>query len=284
IIVLFSLRNRWVSMSNQLNVSRALLKVTMLFQRRTRRALGLATVILLKPGLAVVICINTLCKCLTLIQYPQSQETTWVEGLNVPQAFSHALLNIPDVDSANAGASSLCSDYVKDFYAYLRKLEGCDVTGSMWSILVDWLVHVQRQLTALVFSSARDYPVPKKSLQLVGVTARLIAYKYEEIAPPMVEDFAHTTDLTYSCAEIRLMEMTILKTPALQHYMGYTEVSLLPVMQCIAKMLECLNDGNKQLSIKQKYENVKLLQVSCLPELASTRAYAYINKLANCHC
>lgn len=81
IIVLFSLRNRWVSMSNQLNVSRALLKVTMLFQRRTRRALGLATMILsdrwdfkerrLKPGLAVVICINTLCKCLTLIQYAQ---------------------------------------------------------------------------------------------------------------------------------------------------------------------------------------------------------------------
>uniref|UniRef100_A0A8K9UM04 Cyclin N-terminal domain-containing protein n=1 Tax=Oncorhynchus mykiss TaxID=8022 RepID=A0A8K9UM04_ONCMY len=240
------------------------------------------------------------------VKPPQSQETTWVEGLNVPQAFSHALLNIPDVDSANAGASSLCSDYVKDFYAYLRKLEGCDVTGSMWSILVDWLVHVQRQLTALVFSSARDYPVPKKSLQLVGVTARLIAYKYEEIAPPMVEDFAHTTDLTYSCAEILhflrraakllpvgyglakyLLVLTLLdyaSTPALQHYMGYTEVSLLPVMQCIAKMLECLNDGNKQLSIKQKYENVKLLQVSCLPELASTRAYAYINKLANCHC
>uniref|UniRef100_A0A8C8IZQ0 Uncharacterized protein n=1 Tax=Oncorhynchus tshawytscha TaxID=74940 RepID=A0A8C8IZQ0_ONCTS len=265
----------------QLNVSRVLLKVT----------------IRLKPGLA-------------------SQETTWFEGLNVPQAFSHAL------------------DYVKDFYAYLRNLEVFKLDSSQLScsdILVDWLVHVQRQLTALLASSTAfsryDYPVPKKSLQLVGLTARHIAYKYEEIAPPMVEDFAHTTDFTYSCAEIRLMEMTILKalnyelgrpppvhflrraakllpvgyglakyllvltlldyasTPALQHYMGYTKVSLLPVMQCIAKMLECVNDGNmKQLSIKQKYENVKLLRVSCLPELASTRAYAYINKLANSHC
>uniref|UniRef100_A0A8C7HXA7 Cyclin C-terminal domain-containing protein n=1 Tax=Oncorhynchus kisutch TaxID=8019 RepID=A0A8C7HXA7_ONCKI len=228
----------------------------------------------------------------------------WVEGLNVPQAFSHAL------------------DYVKDFYAYLRKFLNWTHLNSL--VLIDWLVHVQRQLTALLAPST---PVPKKSLQLVVVTARLIAYKYEEIAHPMVEDFAHTTDFTYSCAEIRLMEMTILKalnyelgrpppvhflwrtakllpvgyglakyllvltlldyasTPALQHYMGYTEDSLLPVMQCIAKMLECLNDGNmKQLSIKQKYETVKLLRVSCLPELASTRAYAYINKLANCHC
>uniref|UniRef100_A0A674DBD1 G2/mitotic-specific cyclin-B1-like n=1 Tax=Salmo trutta TaxID=8032 RepID=A0A674DBD1_SALTR len=244
---------------------------------------------------------------------------------SVPQAFSHALLNIPDVDSAHAGASLLCSDYVKAIYAHLRNLEVAmainpiwrDVTGSVWRILIDWLVHGQRQFrlhqqtlyitVGIIDRFLQNYPVPKKSLQLVGVTVMLIASKYEEIAPPMVEDFAHTTDFTYSCAEIRLMEMTILKlqpvgyglakylleltlldyasTPALQHYTGYTEVSLLPVMQCIAKMLERLNDGNmKQLSIKQKYENIKLLRVSCLPELAFTRAYAYINKLSNSHC
>ncbi|XP_041753916.2 G2/mitotic-specific cyclin-B1 isoform X1 [Coregonus clupeaformis] len=310
---------------------------------------------------------------------PQSHEATRNEGLNVPQAFSHALLNIPDVDSADAGDSSLCSDYVKDIYAHLRNLEvamaikpcylqGCDVTGSMRSILVDWLVQVQSQFrlhqetlymtVGIIDRFLQDNPVPKKSLQLVGVTAMLIASKYEEISPPVVEDFAHTTDFTYSCAEIRLMEMTILKalnyelgrpppvhflrraakvgklqpvgyglakylleltlldyasvhyppsltaaaavalsfrifqdsagyewTPALQHYTGYTELSLLPVMQCIAKMLERLSDGSmKQLSIKQKYENLKLLRVSCLPELTSTRAYAYINKLSNSHC
>ncbi|XP_038825393.1 G2/mitotic-specific cyclin-B1-like isoform X2 [Salvelinus namaycush] len=260
---------------------------------------------------------------------PPSQEATRDEGLNVPQAFSHDLLNIPDVDSADFGDSSLCSDYVKDIYAHLRNLEvamaikpcyleGCDVTGSMRSILVDWLVQVQKQFrlhqetlymtVGIIDRFLQDYPVPKKSLQLVGVTAMLIASKYEEIAPPVVKDFAHTADFTYSCAEIRLMEITILKalnyelgrpppvhflrraakvgkTPALQHYTGYTEVSLLPVMQCIAKMLARLSDGSmKQLSIKQKYDNVKLLRVSCLPELTSTRAYAYINKLANSHC
>ncbi|XP_024296420.1 G2/mitotic-specific cyclin-B1-like [Oncorhynchus tshawytscha] len=312
-------------------------------------------------------------------EQPPSQEATRDEGLNVPQAFSHALLNIPDVDSADAGDSLLCSDYVKDIYAHLRNLEvamaikpchleGCDVTGSMRSILVDWLVQVQKQFrlhqetlymtVGIIDRFLQDYPVPTKSLQLVGVTAMLIASKYEEIAPPLVKDFAHITDFTYSCAEIRLMEVTILKalnyelgrpppvhflrraskvgklqpvgyglakylleltlldyasvhhppsltaaaalalssrilhdsagyewTPALQHYTGYTEVSLLPVMQCIAKMLERLSDGSmKQLSIKQKYDNVKLLRVSCLPELTSTRAYAYINKLSNSHC
>lgn len=60
--------------------------------------------------------------------------------------------------------------------------------------------------------------MPKKSLQLVGVTAMLIASKYEEIAPPVVKDFAHITDFTYSCAEICLMEMTILK--ALNYELG----------------------------------------------------------------
>uniref|UniRef100_A0A4W5K983 Cyclin B1 n=1 Tax=Hucho hucho TaxID=62062 RepID=A0A4W5K983_9TELE len=249
------------------------------------------------------------------LEEPPSQEATWDEGLNAPQAFSHALLNIPDVDSADAGASSLCI-----CHGYQPYLEGCDVTGSMRRILVDWL-ETPYMTVGIIDRFLQDYPVPK-SLQLVGVTSILIAFKYEEIALPVVEDFAHTTDVTYSCAEIRLMEMTILKlqpvdyglakyllkltlldyasvhyppsltaaaaialssrilhdsagyewTPALQHYMGYTEVSLLPVMQFIAKMLERLNDGNmKQLSIKQKYENVKLLRVSCLPEMTSTR-------------
>lgn len=85
----------------------------------------------------------------------------------------------------------------------------------VFPLMVRYIYYLKKS----VFSSARDYPVPKKSLQLVGVTARLIAYKYEEIAPPMVEDFAHTTDLTYSCAEIRLMEMTILK--ALNYELGW---------------------------------------------------------------
>ena len=53
-----------------------------------------------------------------------------------------------------------------------------------------------------------DQLVPK--LQLVGVTAMLIASKYEEIYPPIVTDFVYITDNAYSKKEILEMEESIL--------------------------------------------------------------------------
>lgn len=53
--------------------------------------------------------------------------------------------------------------------------------------------------------------VPKKQLQLVGVTAMFIASKYEEMYPPEIADFAFVTDRAYTTAQIRDMEMKILR-------------------------------------------------------------------------
>lgn len=57
----------------------------------------------------------------------------------------------------------------------------------------------------------KDHPVPKKQLQLVGVTAMFLASKYEEMYPPEISDFAYVTDSAYTTAQIRDMEMTILR-------------------------------------------------------------------------
>lgn len=57
----------------------------------------------------------------------------------------------------------------------------------------------------------QDNPVPKKQLQLVGVTAMFLASKYEEMYPPEISDFAYVTDRAYTTAQIREMEMTILR-------------------------------------------------------------------------
>ena len=57
----------------------------------------------------------------------------------------------------------------------------------------------------------QDHPVPKKQLQLVGVTAMFLASKYEEMYPPEISDFAYVTDKAYTTAQIRDMEMTILR-------------------------------------------------------------------------
>lgn len=53
--------------------------------------------------------------------------------------------------------------------------------------------------------------MPKKQLQLVGVTAMFLASKYEEMYPPEIADFAYVTDRAYTTSQIRDMEMKILR-------------------------------------------------------------------------
>jgi hypothetical protein len=46
----------------------------------------------------------------------------------------------------------------------------------------------------------------------VGVTAMLIACKYEEIYPPIVKDFVYITDNAYTKEEILVMERNMIQT------------------------------------------------------------------------
>ena len=52
--------------------------------------------------------------------------------------------------------------------------------------------------------------IHRSKLQLVGVSALLIATKYEEIYPPTVKDLVYITDNAYSKTEILSMESDIL--------------------------------------------------------------------------
>ncbi|KAG9281858.1 G2/mitotic-specific cyclin-B1 isoform X1 [Astyanax mexicanus] len=163
---------------------------------------------------------------------PVPMETSGCAPEDLCQAFSDVLLNIKDVDADDYDNPMLCSEYVKDIYKYLRQLEadqavrpryleGREVTGNMRAILIDWLVQVQIKFrllqetmymtVAIIDRFLQDHPVPKKRLQLVGVTAMFIASKYEEMYPPEIADFAFVTDRAYTTAEIRDMEMTILR-------------------------------------------------------------------------
>lgn len=51
----------------------------------------------------------------------------------------------------------------------------------------------------------------RKKLQLVGITALLLASKYEEMFSPNIEDFVYITDNAYTSIQIREMEALILK-------------------------------------------------------------------------
>ncbi|KAL6758689.1 Cyclin, N-terminal domain-containing protein, partial [Haematococcus lacustris] len=55
-------------------------------------------------------------------------------------------------------------------------------------------------------------PVTRRNLQLVGVTAMLIACKYEEIWAPEVRDFVYISDKAYSREQILAMEKVMLST------------------------------------------------------------------------
>ncbi|XP_022059729.2 G2/mitotic-specific cyclin-B1 [Acanthochromis polyacanthus] len=165
---------------------------------------------------------------------PTPMETSGCEPAELCQAFSDVMLHtaIRDVDADDHDNPMLCSDYVKDIYKYLRELEieqnvrptylkGQEVTGNMRAILIDWLVQVNlkfRLLQETMYMTVgiidrflQDHPVPKKQLQLVGVTAMFLASKYEEMYPPEISDFAYVTDKAYTTAQIRDMEMTILR-------------------------------------------------------------------------
>jgi len=83
-----------------------------------------------------------------------------------------------------------------------------DINEKMRAILVDWLVEVHLKFKLLpetlyltvnlIDRYLCKEQVHRSKLQLVGVTAMLIASKYEEIYPPIVKDFVYITDNAYT--------------------------------------------------------------------------------------
>ena len=95
-----------------------------------------------------------------------------------------------------------------------------DINQKDRSILVEWLVEVHHKFkfhpqTLWLCVNILDRYLEKvqtnrSKLQLVGVTALLIACKFEEIDPPEVRDCVYITDDSYEKNEILEMETKIL--------------------------------------------------------------------------
>ncbi|XP_019723020.1 G2/mitotic-specific cyclin-B2 isoform X2 [Hippocampus comes] len=155
------------------------------------------------------------------------------EEVELCQAFSNALLPVDDVDEDDANMPQLCSEYVKDIYRYLHQLEveqpvhanymqGYEITDRMRALLIDWMVQVHSRFqllqetlylsVAVLDRFLQIQPVSRRKLQLVGVTAMLVASKYEETYPPIVGDFAYVTDSAFTNAQILEMEQLVLKS------------------------------------------------------------------------
>lgn len=130
-----------------------------------------------------------------------------------------------DIDERDSEDPLCATSYVQDMYEHFRLKEMSTsvrpvymedqqyINERMRSILVDWLVEVHLKfklvpetlyLTVNIidrYLSKAEVSRPK--LQLVGVTALLIASKYEEIYPPELRDLVYICDRAYSKLEVR---------------------------------------------------------------------------------
>ncbi|KAL4617587.1 G2/mitotic-specific cyclin-B1-like [Arapaima gigas] len=230
---------------------------------------------------------------------PSPMETSGCESEELCQAFSEVLLNIKDVDADDYDNPLLCSEYVKDIYKYLRQLEveqsvrpkyleGQEVTGNMRAILIDWLVQVQIKFRllqetmymtiAIIDRFLQDHPVPKKQLQLVGVTAMFIASKYEEMYPPEIADFAFVTDRAYTTAQIRDMEMKILRVLKF----SFGRPLPLQFLRRASKVAEVTAEQHTLAKYFVELTMVDYEMVHFPPSQVASAAFALMLKVLNC--
>ncbi|TVU14886.1 hypothetical protein EJB05_38383 [Eragrostis curvula] len=141
---------------------------------------------------------------------------------------------VMDIDKADSGNPLAATEYVEELYNFYRKTEGAscvkadymnsqdDINSKMRAILIDWLIEVHYKfelmdetlfLTVNIIDRFLEKQVvPRKKLQLVGVTAMLLACKYEEVSVPVVEDLVLISDRAYTKGQILEMEKLILNT------------------------------------------------------------------------
>lgn len=105
------------------------------------------------------------------------------------------------------------SDLPKQFYASQHCLQGQqEINSKMRKVLVDWLIEVHLKFklkpeTLFISVNLLDRyteknHIPRKDYQMVGVTCLMIAAKYEEIYPPLIENFLYFTDNAYRAKQI----------------------------------------------------------------------------------
>uniref|UniRef100_A0A7N0ZYK3 Cyclin N-terminal domain-containing protein n=1 Tax=Kalanchoe fedtschenkoi TaxID=63787 RepID=A0A7N0ZYK3_KALFE len=141
---------------------------------------------------------------------------------------------IMDIDICDMKNELAVAEYIDDIYSFYRKSENAsfvaptymlgqpDINERMRAILIDWLIEVHYKFelmeetlfltVSLIDRFLERRAVARKELQLVGITAMLMACKYEEVSVPVVTDFIYISDKAYTRQEILDMERLMLNT------------------------------------------------------------------------
>uniref|UniRef100_A0ACD5VDZ9 Uncharacterized protein n=3 Tax=Avena sativa TaxID=4498 RepID=A0ACD5VDZ9_AVESA len=137
-----------------------------------------------------------------------------------------------NIDASDAHNELAVVDYVEDIYRFYKSTEGTcrplctymssqtDINERMRAILVDWLIEVHYKLmlmpetlylTVYIIDQYLSMEnVPRKELQLVGVSAMLIASKYGEIWAPLVKDLLCISYNSFTREQVLSKEKSIL--------------------------------------------------------------------------
>ena len=107
----------------------------------------------------------------------------------------------------------------KPKYNYMKEQK--EINEQMRSILIDWIIDVHYKfgftdetlfMTVLIIDRYLTVKqITRTKLQLLGITALMIACKHEEIDLPKVDDFIYITDNAYVKDEVLKMENDVLK-------------------------------------------------------------------------
>ncbi|VVA92767.1 unnamed protein product [Arabis nemorensis] len=248
---------------------------------------------------------NVLVPVMNPNQERETQKLKTIVNAAAKKQVKKALIPVPvvpptvDFESRSVDDPQMCGPYATDICSYLREMEGKlkhrplpdyiekvqnDLTPNMRGVLVDWLVEVAEEYNLesdtlyLTVSYVDRFlslkPINRQRLQLVGVSAMLIASKYEEISPPKVEDFCYITDNTFTKQEVVKMEADILL--ALQFELGSPTIrTFLRRFTRVAQ--EDFEDSHLQIEFLCCYlSELSMLDYSCVKFLPSLLAASAI--------
>ncbi|XP_051579020.1 G2/mitotic-specific cyclin-B3-like isoform X3 [Myxocyprinus asiaticus] len=193
-----------------------------------------------------------------------------------------------DIDSEHLSDSTHAPEYAKDIFDYLKSREEkfvlhdymanqTNLNRNMRAILVDWLVEVQENFelnheTLYLAVKMTDHylavtQAKRDSLQLIGSTAMLIASKFEERAPPCVDDFLYICDDAYKRSQLITMEISILQ--ALKF-----DINIPVPYRFLRRYAKCVNAGMDTLTLARFICELSLLEMEFVPVRASLLASA----------
>ncbi|KAI3811787.1 hypothetical protein L1987_21519 [Smallanthus sonchifolius] len=139
--------------------------------------------------------------------------------------------NIIDIDAQDVDNELAEVEYVEDIYKFYKLVENenkvhdymnsqPEINDKMRAILIDWLIEVHNKFELtnetlyltinIVDRFLAAETVARRELQCVGMSAMLIASKYEEIWAPEVNDFVQISDRAYEHKHVLVMEKRIL--------------------------------------------------------------------------